>query len=105
MNNDEFKQALTQFRYYLKPALFTVLVENVDAFSDKTKAEIIDKLIEADKQMKELHDYQEKRNSIMRKGLQKIEEVYENVKARFVAAVESEKNIETAEADQIISNL
>ena len=105
MTSKEFKTALTEFKCYLKPALFTVLSENADVFSDETKLEIIEKLIEADDQMKELNDCQEKRNGIMRKGLEKIEEIYTNVKARFQAASVSEKEDEAIEADNLISNL
>jgi len=105
VTDEEFKSTLKKFRYYLKPALFTVLAENAEVFSDTTKKEIIDKIMEADTQMKELYDYQEKRNNIMKRGLEKIEEVYANVKARFKAAGASEKELEKAEADKLISNL
>ena len=105
MSNDEFKTFLTEYKIFLKPALFTVLIENADAFSDETKLEIIEKLVEADKEMAELHDYQEKRNGIMKRGIQKIHEVYENVKAKFQAEGASQREIEAIEADKLISNL
>lgn len=105
MTNDEFKENLTKFKYYLKPALFTVLAENVDVFSNETKKEIIDKLIEADHQMQELHDYQDKRNGIIKRGLEKIDDIYSKAKMRFQKAVGQEKALEASEADQLISNL
>lgn len=105
MTNEEFKSALYGFKFYLKPALFTVLSENADAFSEETKREILEKLQEADSQMKELVDYQEKRNGIMRRGLEKIQDVYAKAKARFEAAVTSERQAEAATADEYISNL
>lgn len=105
MTNEEFKKTLEGFKYYLKPALFVVLSENADAFNDETKKEIIAKLQEADKQMHELVDYQEKRNGIMRKGLQKIQDIYAKAKARFEAAVTNEHQAEMSAADEYISNL
>jgi hypothetical protein len=89
----------------MKPALFTVLAENSQVFSEETKKEIIEKLEEAESQVKELYEYQERRNSILKKGLQKIEEVYTNVKARFQLAVKAEEAAEGVQADQFISNL
>lgn len=105
MTNEAFRKTLTEFKYYLKPALFTVLSENADVFSDETKKEIIEKLQEADKQMKELNDYQEKRNSILRRGLEKIEDVYDSVKTKFQTASAGQQKAEAAEADKLISNL
>ncbi len=105
MTNDEFKTLLTEYKIFLKPALFTILIENADAFSDETKLQIVEKLDEADKQMSELHDYQEKRNGIMRKGLDRIHEIYENVKARFQAEGANQKKMEVIEADKLIANL
>jgi hypothetical protein len=105
VTNEEFKNRLTKFRYYMKPALFTVLAENAQVFSEETKKEIIEKLEEAESQVKELYEYQEKRNGILRKGLQKIEDVYSNVKARFQIAAKVEEATESAQADQFISNL
>ena len=105
MDNEEFKKTLTNFKFYLKPALFTVLAENADVFSEETKREILSKLAEADTQRKELYDYQEKRNGILKKGIQKIEEVYSNVKARFETAAQTEKTTDANQADQIISNI
>lgn len=105
MTNEEFKTALHGFKYYLKPALFVVLSENADAFSDETKNEILDKLREADSQMKELVDYQEKRNGIMRRGLERIQDIYAKAKARFEAAIAGEQQADAATADEYISNL
>ena len=105
VTNDEFKESLTKFKYYLKPALFTVLVENVDVFSEVTKKEIIDKLIEADRQMQGLYDYQEKRNGVIRRGLEKIDEIYSKAKSRFRETINHEKRLEASEADRLISNL
>ena len=105
MTTEEFKSTLTKFKYYLKPALFTVLSENADAFSEETKKEIIDKILEADGQMKQLYDYQEKRNGIMKEGLEKMDEIYQKVKSKFKEAGATEKKKEAAEADQLISNL
>jgi hypothetical protein len=105
VTNEEFKSALDGFKFYLKPALFTVLSENADAFSEETKKEIIEKLQEADSQMKELVDYQEKRNSIMRSGLEKIQDLYTRAKARFQEAITGEHQTEVTAADELITNL
>ena len=105
MTNDEFKTQLSNFQYYLKPALFTVLYENAELFSEVTKKEIVEKLQEADSQMQELYDYQKKRNTIMQRGLQKIQEVYKSAKNRFQAAGLAEQKVEAAEAENLISKL
>lgn len=105
MTNDEFKSTLTDLKYYLKPALFTVLSENADIFSEETKKEIIDKLMEADAQMKDLYDYQDKRNGIMRNGIEKIEEFYRNLKAQFKQTAKNDMETDKSQADQLISNL
>ena len=105
MTDTEFKEALTGYKYYLKPALFTVLAQNADVFSDKTKQEIIIKLKEADDQMKGLHDYQEKRIKIMKRGLDKIEDFYTDVKSKFKKFTEKEKAGDEAEAENLISNM
>lgn len=105
MTNDEFKAALAEFKFYLKPALYTVLSGNAEVFSEETKKEIVGKLMEADAQVQEIHDYQEKRNNILRKGMDKIENVYKGIKMRFQAEGRAEKIAETAEAEKIISNL
>ena len=104
MTNDEFKEYLRQFKNYLKPAFFTVLAENADIFSDITKKEIIDKLVEADNQVKELHDYQEKRNGILRTGLETIDGIYSKAKIRFQSVINKHKKQESTEADRLISN-
>ncbi|MBN2306469.1 hypothetical protein JXD20_00630 [Candidatus Peregrinibacteria bacterium] len=105
MTNDEFKDHLRQFKNYLKPALFTVLTENADIFSEVTKQEIVDKLTEADNQVKELHDYQEKRNSILRTGLETIDGIYSKAKIHFQSVISKHKKEESAKADRLISNL
>lgn len=94
MTNEQFKENLRQFKCYLKPALYTILYENADVFSDDTKHEIISKLMEADRQMQELNDYQEKRNNILRKGLEKIDDIYSKAKLRFQSPADSHKKTE-----------
>jgi len=105
VTNDEFTDNLKKFKYYLKPALFTVLAENADVFSDDTKKEIVEKLVEADEQVKDLHDYQEKRNGILKRGLEKIDDIYSKAKVRFQSAVGNHKAQESADAEQLLSNL
>jgi len=105
VTNEEFISTLDKFRYYLKPALFLVLRENAEAFSEETKKEIIEKLAEADRQMQELSDYQEVRNNIMRKGLEKIQDIYSRAKAKFQQIAKSEQEAESQAAEEIITNL
>lgn len=105
MTDQEFQNALQNFKFYLKPAMFTVLVENADIFSAETKREIITKLKEADHQTQELHEYQEKRNGIVRKGIRKMEDIYKKAKATFMAEGVSQKDQDSAAADLLISNM
>lgn len=105
MTHDEFKTIITNFKYYLKPDLFNVLIENADLFSDETKQEIVAKLQEAEGEMRELHEYQEKRNGIMESGVEKLKSIYVKIKANFQEAVGDERNIELEDANQLISNL
>jgi len=105
VTDQEFKSALYGFKYYLKPALFTVLSENADAFSEETKKDILEKLQEADSQMHRLYEYQEKRNGIMRKGIEKIQDIYTKAKASFQASVLGQHQTEMTAADELISNL
>ncbi len=105
MTNEKFKENLLKYKYYLKPALYTVLAENADVFSDDTKKEIVEKLVEADQQMQELHDYQEKRNGILRTGLETIESIYSKAKIRFQSVVNKNRKSDVAEADRLISNI
>ena len=105
MTNDQFRKKLTQYKYYLKPALYTVLAENADVFSDDTKKEIVEKLVEADQQIQDLEDYQEKRNNILVRGIEKIDDIYSKAKLRFQNVIGHHKEKESAEADRLISNL
>lgn len=105
MTDDEFKSIVTEHKVYLKPALFTILIGNAGVFSDKTKKEIVDQLKEADGQMKELHDYQEKRNGITKKWLGKFDEFYKNLKAQFKQTAKNEMVADKSQADQLLSNL
>ena len=105
MTDQEFQSALNNFKFYLKPQMLTVLVENADIFDDNTKQEIVEKLQEADNQMKELHDYQKERNGILKRGMVKIDEVYTNVKSRFQQAGADEKATEAAQAEQLLTDI
>lgn len=105
MTNEEFKKTLTEFKYYLKPALFAVLSGNADIFSEETKIEIIQKLKEADAQVQEIHDYQEKRNTVLKRGLEKVEGLYKSIKIKFQNEGVAEQATELAKADKLISNL
>ena len=105
MTDQEFKSALHKFRFYLKPQMFEVLVESSDAFSDQTKIEIIEKLQEADNQMKELHDYQLKRNDIMKRGVDKMSRIYENMKKKYQQLVSKEEDADARSAEKLISNM
>ncbi len=105
MTDDEFKAIVTEHKAYLKPALFTIIMGNAGVFSDETKKEILDQFIVADGRMKELSDYQEKRNSITKKWLGKFEEFYRNLKAKFNQAAENERAADKSQADQLLSNL
>lgn len=105
MSDQEFQSALNNFKFYLKPEMFAVIMENMEIFSDVTRKEIIEKLQEADSQVRELHEYQEKRNGILRKGMKKMDEIYTNVKIRFQAAVDKDRESESEEAEQLISNI
>jgi len=105
MTDQEFQSALSNFKLYLKPQMFSVLLDNSDIFSDKTKQEIIEKLQEADNQMKELYEYRAERNGIVKQGLVKIDKVYSNVKARFQQSIEKEKALEVIQAEKLISDI
>lgn len=105
MTDLEFKNALDQFKFYLKPQMFAALVEASDAFNDETKKEIIAKLQEADNQMRELHEYQEKRESILKKGLNKMTDIYENMKSKYQQLTEKDQQADSTEAEELITNL
>lgn len=105
MTDDEFKKVVTEYKVYLKPALFTIIMENSGVFDDQIKKEIIDELKNADEQMSDLYEYQEKRNRIMEKWIRKFEDFYGNLKAKFKEGAKSETAADRSKADQLISNL
>jgi len=105
MTDQEFKSAITQFKFYLKPQMFDTLIENSDVFSDETRSEIIAKLQEADNQMKELHEYQQVREGILQRGLNKISDIYDNMKARYTQLKEKDHQADEIEADKLITNI
>lgn len=105
MTDDHFKKIIIEYRPYLKTELFSVLMENAELFTDDTKKAIISKIKEAESQMTELYDCQEKRNSILEQGIKKIEAVYSTIKSRFQEVAKEEGLEESAQADQLLSNL
>lgn len=105
MTDEEFKAIVTEYKVYLKPALFTILIANAGIFSDQTKKEIIAEFKKADAQMKDLYEYQVKKNGIMEKWVTKFENFYKNLKAQFNQATNKEIAADKSRADQLISNL
>jgi hypothetical protein len=105
MTTQEFQSALQNFKFYLKPAMFTTLVANADIFSDETKAEIIAKLQEADDQMKELYEYQQKRENILKKGFGKMTEIYDRIRLQYQQFKSNKQTTDVSTAEQLISNL
>jgi len=105
VTNQEFKQKLSRYEAYLKPDLFRVLFEDAEIFSESTKEEIINKLKEADSQVKELHDAQIKRNNILKRGMEKMNQIFQSIKVRFESEKKAEQSNDIRQADQLISNL
>ena len=105
MTDAEFKSIVKEYKVYLKPALFTIIIENAGIFSDQIKMEIIDELKKADGEMKDLYEYQEKRNSKMEKWVKKFEDFYKNLKDQFKQAAKKDMVADKSRADQLISNL
>jgi hypothetical protein len=105
MTNEEFKQELQKYRFYLKPELYDVLVMVGDVFSVESRVEIINKFKEAEMEMKELADYQKERVGILQRGLTRIQGIYENIKSDFRKFAEKNKITEEKEAEKLITNL
>lgn len=105
MTNEQFKQELQKYRFYLKPELYDVLVMVGDVFSVESRVEIINKFKEAEAEMRELADYQKERVGILQGGLKKIQGIYENIKSDFKKFAEKSKVEEGTEAEKLITNL
>lgn len=105
MTNETFQKELEKYRFYLKPELYDVLVMTGSVFSKEARIEIIDKFKEAEQEMQELTDYQQKRVGILKKGLEKIKGIYKNIKSDFRKFTEKNKSKEESEADRLITNI
>jgi len=105
MTNENFQKELQKYRFYLKPELYDVLVAVGDVFSDEARTEIVDKFREAEAEMKELTDCQQKRIGILKKGLNKINEYYQSLKSKFRQISGQQTIQEKAEAEKLITNL
>jgi len=105
MTNEQFKQELQKYRFYLKPELYDMLIMVGDVFSVESRVEIINQFREAEAEMKELADYQKERVGILQRGLKRIQGIYENIKSDFRKFSEKNKAEEGAKAEKLIANL
>ena len=105
MKNEDFQKELKKYKAYLKPELYEVFVKYGEAFLDNARKLIIEKLQEADAEMRELAAYQQKRIEIRKKGLEKLEKIYEQTKSEYQEMVSEKEGAEKEEAEKLLTNL
>jgi hypothetical protein len=105
MTNQEFKEELDKYKLYLKPELYDVLITCIPVFSDEAKVDIVEKMREAESEMQQLAAYQQERIGILQRGLNQLNEIYNNLKTEFKKMMERDEKEEKGEAEKLISNI
>lgn len=109
MENEAFLSELQKYQGFFDPAMYDSLVANAAVLPVDTKQALIDKVHEAAQEMQELFSYQKTRESICKEGLQKLEGMFDEAKAKFKEIIQqkeaSESGKEKAEAESLLNNM
>ncbi len=104
MTVTEYQTELAKYRIYLKPEVFQTLIDTADIFSEKSRKTIVDNLIKADSQMRKLAVYEEKREGILARGMQTIENIYQKAVSSFDKRAVADKTADKESAEKLITN-
>lgn len=105
MKNEKFLQELEQFKMYLKPELYEVLVRASEVFTDEMRKDMINELEKADLKMEKLAIYEKQRGGIAQRGVKKLASLYSKAKAILKRQIQDEENSDKIQAEKIIANI
>ena len=105
MTNEKFLQEVEKFKLYLKPELYQVLVMVSEVLSEDMRVSMIKDLEDADLKMNKIALYQQRRVSILQKGLNKFKQIYKRVKKAYSDKVKDEESLDRSQAEEIIANI
>ena len=109
MQTEEFLQELKKYQGFFDPIMYEHLVNNAKVIPVDVRVALIDKVHESAQEMSELFNYQKTREGIRMEGLQKLEGMFEDAKAKFKDIVHQKETAETSkekeEAERLLKNL